>query len=107
MEAATMKLFHLSVVVVLLAAGCAGPSTTADSAPAAETGAGLTIVGAKPGTFLRVDGQLSGDVGQYAPPRSLSVTSGDHQVEITDASGQVLYHQSVYVGNNIFTVLVR
>ncbi|HEY6911204.1 MAG TPA: hypothetical protein VI356_17630 [Myxococcales bacterium] len=88
-----------------LSAACAMPSTavrTPDSRPS------LAITGAPPGTQLFVDGNAAGDASAYdGQPSILLVEPGTHVVDVRDASGKVLFTQTVFVESETKTIQVH
>lgn len=95
----------LLAALALSIAACAMPSTTVrtpDSRPS------LAVAGAPPGSQLFVDGNAVGEAAAYdGQPRVLLVEPGTHQVDVRDASGRVLFQQTVFVESETKTVQVR
>jgi len=96
---------RLLLVAALTAAACAMPSTTTrttDSRPS------LAIEGAPRGSQLFLDGNPMGDAGDYdGHPAVLRVEPGTHVVDVRDATGNVVFSQTVFVESETKTIQVH
>jgi len=96
---------RLLLVAALAAAACAMPSTTTrttDSRPS------LAIEGAPRGSQLFLDGNPMGDAGDYdGHPAVLRVEPGTHVVDVRDATGNVVFSQTVFVESETKTIQVH
>jgi len=96
---------RLLLVTALAAAACAMTSTTTrttDSRPS------LAIEGAPRGSQLFLDGNPMGDAGDYdGHPAVLRVEPGTHVVDVRDATGNVVFSQTVFVESETKTIQVH
>jgi hypothetical protein len=96
---------RLVAALALWCTACAIPSTTVR---VPESRPSLAISGAPAGALLFVDGNSIGDAAAYdGHPAVLLVEPGTHVVDVRDASGKVVFEQTVFVESETKTIQVH
>lgn len=89
-------------ILILLLAGCAMPQKQVTSVVAQSS---LAFVGAPKDSMLSIDGLYIHSLHLYDGKRQvLSVEPGTHKIIVKDKNGNVLYAETIFLGNFLKTI---